>query len=88
MLPIVAVVAVCGFLVLHFTGVLDDLGQRWTKAGPGSPRPLKPTGQPGHDKDMDRRLKVFESFVESLARPNEEGEDKPESARPNDDPLE
>lgn len=88
MLPIVAVVAVGGFLVLHFTGVLDDLGQRWTKAGPGFPRSLKPSGKPGHDRDMDRRLKVFESFVENLAKPNEDGDDKPKSACPADDPVE
>lgn len=87
MLPILAVVAVCGFLVLHFTGVLDDLGQRRTRGGLGTNRSLKPTGMATRDRDMDRRLKVFENFVENLTKPDEEGDDGPGAARPNKDPL-
>jgi hypothetical protein len=87
MLPIVAVVAVCGFLVLHFTGVLDDLGQRRAKGGLGITRSLKPAGHSTSDRDMDRRLKVFESFVENLTKPNEDGDDEPTSSRPNRDLL-
>jgi hypothetical protein len=81
MLPVVAVVAVCGFLVLHYTGVLDDLGQRGTKRGQADTRILESAGPPTREKEMDRRLKVFESFIANLARPDEEEDDEPGSVR-------
>jgi hypothetical protein len=81
MLPVVAVVAVCVFLVLHFTGVLDDLGQRGTRRAKGDPRVLESVGPRTREKEMDRRLKVFESFISNLARPDEEEDDEPGSVR-------
>jgi len=35
---------------------------------------------------MDRRLKVFESFVENLTKPNQEEDDDPGSVRQDNSP--
>lgn len=86
MLPVLAVIVVCMFLVLHFTGVLEDLGRRTTRVGPGKMRTLNPTGHSSTDSDSDRRLKVFENFIENLTRPDEEGDNEPGSVRQDDSP--
>ncbi len=86
MLPILAVVIVSGFLFLHFTGLLDDVGRRAAGRALKSPPALKASGPASGDKEMDRRLKVFESFIENLTRPGEEADDEPGDVRKDNSP--
>ena len=84
MLPILAVVAVGGFLVLHFTGVLDDWGRRAAQGRSGWSG--KPISRSSGKNETDRRLKVFESYIENLTKPDEEADDEPGAVRQDNSP--
>ena len=84
MLPILAVVTICGFLVLHFTGVLDDLGRRAIQGQRG--RSTSPMKRSLGEKETDRRLKVFENYIQNLTKPGEEADDEPGTVREDNSP--
>lgn len=68
MLPLLALIAAGIFLILSFSGVLEDLGRKTSNPRADPSRLVGPAHPSGHSTDMDRRLKVFEGFFERLSR--------------------
>jgi hypothetical protein len=67
MLPVVALVAAVCFLILHFSGGLDDMGRR--RPAPGSERQphLSAQVRSSKESEMNRRLKAFEDALARLS---------------------
>ncbi len=78
MLPFAVMVLVVAYLVLDRSGVIDDIVAAVSKRkGRTGPRTLEIPPRSGVDKETDRRLEVFQNFIEQLQSQDDEEEDSP-----------
>jgi len=63
MLPYVVIILGGLYLLLHFSGVFDDIARFFNRPRPDNGQ----SGSPRHriDNEIERRLKVFEDFLKS-----------------------
>jgi hypothetical protein len=75
MLPIIVLLLVIGYIILDRSGMLEDIAGSLQKQGHGHP-PRHPEMDNGlaPDEDADRRLEVFEDFIEGLENSKDEEE--------------
>jgi hypothetical protein len=67
MLPLIGLLLVIAYVFLNRSGVLDDLADSLQKTRPKwRPRPLDADRSPAPDVDSERRLEIFEDFIEGL----------------------
>jgi hypothetical protein len=79
MLPLLAVVVVLSFLVLQYTGILDDLGKRSAQEDRQAARALSVAPPKERKRELDPRLKVFENFIQQLSKDDSDEKDSGET---------
>jgi hypothetical protein len=75
MLPAIAVILALVFLVLDRAGVIDEYIEAMARRS-GRPVPWQRKKSPPtkRDQEADRRLEVFQQFIDELNAPDEEQE--------------
>ncbi len=75
MLPAIAVVLAVVFLILDRAGVIEEYIEAMARrSGRPVPWQRKKGATQKRDQEADRRLEVFQQFIDELASSDEEGE--------------
>lgn len=72
MLPYVVIFLGILYLVLHYSGALEDLSQRKGRSPRRSPGEKSRRLSRGIDREIEQRLKVFEDFLKQDEPPQED----------------